>query len=436
MHTLLKSIYFISIVLLISGCKKIHEDSLVQINEIPPDDLHLLDKMGIQTEFFLQQKLFEINKIKSGKLSARNQPSIINGLWTTEGPGNLGGRINTIAINPTNENILFVGFSHGGAYRTLDGGLNWDPVFDDEASLYVSDIAIDPKDSRIIYLATGDHSGGFYCGQGNGIYKSYDNGQNWTHLGLSETRVLSEIQIDYNNTNIVYAAALGYSYEKNEHRGLYKSNDGGQSWNQILYINDSAGITDIALHPVDPNILFAVSWNKLGTNNRSIINGPDGQIFKSINGGQSWIKLKNGLPSDSINGRIAIDVCKSYPNIMYARYVRTYSCNGQSGNHLFGLYRSDDTGESWKKLPALDTASGLPCNCLGGFGWYFHSIAVNPKDPDDLFIMGVEMFRSRDGGNHWELAVPEWSTYEVHADKHELRFYENGDFLLATDGGL
>ncbi len=420
----------------LSFCSKEKYNHTKSNLEIPPDDLHLLDKLGLPSEEFLQHRAYEINKLKTNQLNSRNNPSIYKGLWTTEGPGNLGGRVNTIAINPINENIIFIGFSHGGAYRTLDGGMTWAPVFDNEISLYISDIAIDPNDTRIIYLTTGDHNGGFYCGQGNGIYKSQDNGDTWSYIGLSETRVLSEILIDYKNSNILYAASLGYSYEKNNHRGLYKSNDGGASWTKILFINDSAGITDIAIHPVDPNIIFAVSWNKLGTNNRSIINGPDGQIYKSVDAGNHWTKLTNGLPSDSINGRIAIDIAKSQPNIMYARYVRTYSCNGQSSNHLFGLYKSVNTGDSWEKLPALEAGSGLECDCLGGFGWYFHSIAVNPKDPDDIFIMGVDMFRSKNGGLNWELAVPDWSVYEVHADKHELRFMSNGDFLLATDGGL
>ena len=435
----MKSNFILLIVLITSSvifqCTHSTKNNSVDlISNIPPDDLYLLDKMGVPTEEFLQQREEEIASYKKQQLSLRNSPNSIPGIWTTQGPGNLGGRVNTIAVNPKNENIIFIGFSHGGAYRTLDGGKTWTAIFDNETTLYISDIAIDPVDTRKIYIATGDHSGGFYCGQGNGIYKSIDNGDTWKNIGLNETRVLSEIMIDYQNPQFIYAASLGYSYEKNEHRGLYKSIDGGTNWNKILYINDSAGITDIAMHPLNPKILFAVSWNKLGLNNRGVVNGPDGQIYKSIDAGANWKKLTKGLPTDSINGRIAIAISESEPNIIYARYVRTY--NECGGNNLYGIFRSNDTGENWTELPALNPGSGLDCDCLGGFGWYFHSIALNPKDPNDLFILGIELFRSLDGGEHWDMADPPWFTYEVHADKHDLVFLKNGDFLLATDGGL
>jgi photosystem II stability/assembly factor-like uncharacterized protein len=433
---ILHFISFISLCLCIS-CNHLQQtNSGIQEMNIPPDDLHLLDKMGIPTEEFLKLREQEIAKYKSNGMDLRNSPDVIPGQWTVQGPGNLGGRVNTIAINPKNENTIFIGFSHGGAYRTTNGGQSWVPVFDKESTLYISDIAIDPVDTRIIYIATGDHSGGFYCGQGNGIYKSTDNGDTWKNIGLEETRVLSEIIIDYKNPNIIYAASLGYSYAKNEHRGLYKSKNGGLTWSKILYLNDSAGITDIAMHPVDPNILFAASWNKLGLNNRAMTTGPDGQIFKSVDGGLNWKKLTNGLPSDSINGRIAIAIAESEPSIMYARYIRIYSCSLQPSNNLYGIYVSYDTGETWFEVPALEPGSGLNCDVTGGFGWYFKSIAVNPLDANDLFIMGVELFRSFNGGYSWELAVPAWHTYEVHADKHALEFLSNGDYLLGTDGGL
>lgn len=428
-------LFLISLFFSFQCCQTTKNEIPILNAPIPPDDLYLMDKMGIPTPAFLQKRDELIASIKQQTIF-RNSPYLFSGLWTIEGPGNLGGRINTIAVNPKDENIIFIGFSHGGAYRTLDGGQSWTSIFDNESTLYISDIAIDPMDTRIIYIATGDHSGGFYCGQGNGLYKSQDNGISWKQIGLSETRILSEILIDYENPKTIYAASLGYSYQKNEHRGIYKSDNGGISWNKILYINDSTGITDIAMHPKDPTILFAVSWNKLGLNNRGVVNGPNGQIYKTTDGGTNWALLKDGLPSDSINGRIAIAISESDPNIMYARYVRNYRCNGQLSNNFYGLFISTDTGESWKEQPALEAGSGLDCNCLGGFGWYFHSIAVNPKDPYDLFILGIDLFRSLDGGHHWDLAVPDWSSYEVHADKHDIIFLKNGDYLLATDGGL
>lgn len=406
------------------------------IDAIPPDDLHFLDKAGIPSEFFLEKRKFEIDQIKSKSINNRNTPQNISGLWTTQGPGNLGGRVNTIAIHPKNEDIIFIGFSHGGAYRTLNGGQTWTSIFDDQSSLYISDIAIDPINPNTVFLATGDHSGGYYCGQGEGIFKSTDMGSTWNYSGLKETRILSKILINNNNTNIIYAGSLGYSYAKNEHRGLYKSTDGGLSWKKILYLSDSSGVTDMVMNPKNPDELYVAFWNKLGTNSRSMTVGPDGQIFKTTDGGSQWVKLKNGLPSDSINGRIALALCETEPNVLYARYVRTYRCGNSNGNHLYAIYKSSDSGQSWEDTEGVGPNTGLACGELGGFGWYFQTIAVNPQDPNDVMVMGVDMFRSFDGAKTWEPAVPSWNTYEVHADKHDLVYFSNGDMLLGTDGGL
>ncbi len=402
----------------------------------PPDDLYLLDKMGLPDESFLEKRAYEINSFKREKSLYRNGSINFTGQWTTQGPGNLGGRINTIAVHPSNEKIIFIGFSHGGAFRTLDGGKNWESVFDQELSLSVSHIAFDPISPSTLYLGTGDDSGGFYCGQGNGIYKSIDLGKSWTYIGLKETRVISEIAVNNKNPKILYVAALGYSYGKNEHRGLYKSTDGGLNWNKILYLNDSSGVTDIAMNPQNPDILYVAFWNKLGTANRSFVSGPDGQIFKTTDGGQNWKRLTEGLPSDSLNGRIAIAIAESEPNILYARYIRTHMCGRNVTNNLYEIYKSSDGGEHWIDLDAVGPNTGLDCDVTGGFGWYFGNISVNPKNPDDLFVLAVDLFRSHDGGKTWEPAAPDWSGYEVHADKHELVYLKNGNLLLGTDGGL
>lgn len=421
-----------------NACKEGHSNnpSNPNLETIPPDDLYFLDKVGEPTVAFLALRENEINFFKKSIQLNRAGPMVIPGNWTTQGPGNLGGRINTIAINPKNENIIFIGFSHGGVYRSLDGGKNWSPVFDNETNLYIGSIEIDPINTNTVYIGTGDPNGGFFCGQGNGIYKSLDNGNTWIHLGLTETRIISKIIVDFKNPNIVYAGSLGYSYQKNEHRGVYKSMDGGLNWSKVLFINDSCGISDLVIHPQNPETLFAVSWNKLGLNNRGIVSGPDGQIYKSTNGGQSWKKLSGGLPTDSLNGRIALAISKSNPNLLYARYIRTYLCDNQTSNNLYAIYKSDDLGENWIELPSLEPGSGLECGDTGGFGWYFQNIAISPTDPNELYIMAVNLFFSDDGGSNWVLAEPRNGAVDVHADKHIIAFFKNGDYLLGTDGGL
>lgn len=429
---------FLINVTLFNSCikKQLNVINIHHVETIPPDDLYLLDKIGESTPEFLALREHEIEYFKKSVHLNRSAPIVIPGDWTTQGPGNLGGRINTIAINPVNENIIFIGFSHGGAYRTLDGGKNWTSIFDQETNLYIGSIEIDPINTNTIYIGTGDPNGGFYCGQGNGIYKSIDNGKTWKHLGLTETKIISKVIVDYNNPQTIFVASLGYSYQKNEHRGVYKSIDGGQNWNKVLYINDSSGITDLVMHPEDPQILLAVSWNKLGLNNRGIVSGPDGQIFKSINGGNTWKKLTNGLPSDSLNGRIALAISKSNPSILYARYIRTYRCNNALTNNLYAIYKSTDTGENWTELPSLESGSGLDCEDTGGFGWYFQQIAISPNNPNELFVMAIELFYSDDGGHNWVIPTPRNGPVDVHADKHAMSFFKNGDYLLGTDGGL
>jgi photosystem II stability/assembly factor-like uncharacterized protein len=343
--------------------------------------------------------------------------------WIVRGPANLGARINTVAVHPNDEDIIYVGFSRGGVWRTTDGGINWEPIFDDQLFLAIGDIEFDSANPDIIYVGTGDPNISSHPGIGNGVYKSQDGGDTWEHLGLAPQCIISQVRVHPENPDIVFAAAMGLPFERNNERGLYRSDDAGQSWSQVLFISDQAGIIDMALHPTNPDIIYAAGWDRIRSNTESIITGTGAKIYKTTNGGNDWEMLNDGLPLQSI-GRIGLAVTPAAPDAVYALYVGNDS-------QFYDVFRSNDAGDSWVSTEPEGELPGL-----GGFGWYFGKIEVSPSDPEDFFVLGVDLWRTVDGGATYFMASPPWWSYEVHADKHDLVFLASGNILLATDGGL
>ena len=352
------------------------------------------------------------------------------GAWTVQGPGNIGARVNTIAVHPTDPDVIYIGYAGGGVWKTSDGGVNWSPIFDEQPFLAIGDIALDPTDPQIVYVGTGDPNVSGYPAIGDGVYKSTDGGQSWVHLGLAETYITSKIAIDPSDPSTLYVSTMGLPFEPGEDRGLYKSTDGGLNWEQILFPSPQAGICDFLLDPQDPQTIYAAGWDRIRNNFESIVTGPSSRIFKSTDGGQNWIILAGGLPLDDL-GRIGLAMSGTNPNVIFAEYVGTNS-------QLYGIYRTQNGGQNWTQVPT-GPSTGLDDGALGGFGWYFAKIRVNPANDNDLFLLGVDLWRTQDGGQTWAPATPPWWTYNVHADKHDLVFGTAGsdyDFLLATDGGL
>ncbi|MFZ4544542.1 MAG: VPS10 domain-containing protein [Saprospiraceae bacterium] len=371
------------------------------------------------------EKALAIAKFQMDELQARNRGAADQ--WETQGPFNIGARVNTIAVHPQNEKIIYLGFSRGGVFKTVDGGISWKPIFDEQPFLSIGVIKIDPKNPEIVYVGTGDPNIGYYSSVGDGIWKSTNGGQSWTNIGLKDQRIISKIEIDPLDSKIIYVAAMGLPFKKTTERGLYKSTDGGLTWNKKLYVSDSTGICDLAINPANPNIIYASCWDRIRNNKTNFAAGFASGIYKSSNGGDNWIKLNNGLPTGKLS-RVGITICKSQPNILYSIFV-----SGEDFNHE-GIYRSNDSGSSWQKV-ANDPDSDLPEGILGGFGWYFSGIDISPVDPEDVFVLGVDLWRSKNGGKNWQKAAPDWSQYNVHADKHDFQRTQSGKFFLATDGG-
>lgn len=357
------------------------------------------------------------------------------GEWMTQGPGNIGARINTIAVNPKSPDEIYLGFSTGGLFKTTDGGESWESIFEENLFLSVSAIQIDPNDDNIVYIGTGDHNITGYPFIGDGVYKSMDRGTTWEAMGLEEESIISRIGMSASNSQVVYAAAMGIPFERNSKRGLYKSIDAGTSWQQVLYVNDSTGIIDLIVDPVDENIVYAASWTRIRNNLESTITSDDAHIYKTIDGGENWTMLEGGLPMENVT-RIGLSLSGQDRNTLFASYSGPNgrdSCN-TGGNDLTGIYKTTDGGSTWEDILGPDDTDGLPCRVQGGFAWYFGQVRVNPSDDNDIFLLGVDIYRTTDGGATWEIAAPPWFVYDVHADKHDLVFIED-EAILATDGG-
>lgn len=366
-----------------------------------------------------------VNAMEEAVRSESNSRS--EGSWKLEGPGNIGARANCLAVSPHNSNIIIAGFSAGGLWRSMNGGTTWESIFDKQAYLSIGCIDFHPTNPNKIVVGTGDPNVSGYPSIGDGIYVSEDLGSTWAQMGLEATRIISNIKVSRQHPNTIYASAMGTPMIKTNDRGLYKSENGGNSWQQILFVNDSTGVSDFVVHPQNDEIIYAITWNRIRNNKQSLVGGPDAKVYRSTNGGDSWEVLQNGLPDGSYS-RLAIDISISNPNVLYVSYT------GFPGYNLEGVFHTEDGGDSWSEIDATEEA-GMDENILGGFGWYFGKIKINPKNENDVFVLGVDMYRYNATTQLWTRAVPQWFTYEVHADKHDLVFNEE-QMYLATDGGV
>ncbi len=259
---------------------------------------------------------------------------------------------------------------------------------------------------------------------GGGVFKSTDGGESFEYIGLAECRIISKILVNPDNPDQVFAGAMGVPFVETEDRGLYRSDDGGESWTKIFSVSDDSGITDMVMNPQNPEEIYVANWNRIRTVFESVVSGEEGGIFKTSDGGDNWIELTNGLPEGPV-GRIGLKLWDGDPSKVYALYVGVDS-------QLQGIFKSDDSGASFSEI----STEGIAENALGGFGWYFAKLGLSPFDEDEISVLGVDMFSTTDGGSSWFQSVPDWWTYEVHADKHDMEYIGDGDILLATDGGL
>jgi len=344
--------------------------------------------------------------------------------WILRGPTNIGGRISDIEMSPTSFDTIYAGIASGGVFKSTDAGLNWFPIFDESYTLSIGDLVVDPTNPNIIYVGTGEVNGGggSVTYGGNGVYKSTDGGISWIHLGLEPTEYISRIVIDPINPQRVFLGAMGKLFGKNYERGLYRSTDGGVSWQNKLFISDSTGCIDVAINPGNPDIVYAAMWERIRRPDRRSYGGSTCGLYRSTDGGENWLELVNGIPNNSPSvGRIGISVCESAPEIIYAIYADNIG-------YFAGVYKSINDGESWIRT----NDSGLS-GLFSSFGWWFGNIRVDPGNPANVFVLGLDVYKTTNGGSSWS-----YSSGSMHVDQHGMYIHPlNPNFIVAgNDGGV
>lgn len=366
----------------------------------------------------MDQAIAQSKTIKSSRQSQAND-------WELVGPLNTGGRITDIAIAPDDNDRFYITTAVGGVFRTTDRGANWESIFDEIGKPSIGNIAIAPSNANRIYVGTGEANGSATSGAffGDGIYRSDNGGDSWANIGLNESEHIGRIVVDPTDADRLFAAATGKLYGKNDERGIYRTTDGGSEWEQVLFVTDSTSAIDIVMNPVNTDILFAAMWERTRKPWQRDYGGETSAIHRSEDGGNTWELLENGLPAvDAQTGRIGLSISESNPDVVYARYT-----TNEITNQFDAIYKSDDSGDSWTEVP-----TGTISNIDASFGWYFGNLRVDPSDPDEIYVLGQGIARSRNGGQTWQ------NVGGMHVDHHALEYSktDNQMILAGNDGGL
>ncbi len=370
------------------------------------------------------------------------------------GPFRTGAWISDIAVpeNPSKKDIFtfYIASRNGGVWKTVNNGTTFYPIFDNYGVNSIGSIEIAPLDSKIVWVGTGDDSNARSSYHGNGIYKSTDSGKTFTNMGLTDSHHIGKIIIHPTDPNIVYVAVMGHLFSKNSERGVFKTIDGGENWEKILFINDGTGISDICMNFQNPDIIFAASYEKQRLPWHFEAGGENSRIYRTTDGGKSWKMLTNGLPNGKL-GRIGIDICRSVPNTIYAviQNLNPKSNPNKKKETIFDpltdhsydklvggeVYRSDNNGDTWGKVNPSEV------DVSGKAAYSFNEIYVDPINPENLYIISDQMLYSENGGRNW----PGWKKW-----KERTLFKNNfGDIrtfwidpknpnhmLLGSDGGV
>jgi photosystem II stability/assembly factor-like uncharacterized protein len=351
------------------------------------------------------------------KNSAKKE-SIYDGLKLRSiGPAFMSGRIAAIAIHPENENIWYIGVASGGVWKTVNSGTTWTPIFDDQSTFAIGAVAIDPINHNTIWVGTGEDVGGRHIAYGDGVYKSTDAGITWKNMGLKDSQHVSRIIVHPENSNVIWVAAQGPLWNKGGDRGLYKSIDGGETWNKTLGNSEWTGVTELVMDHKNPNTLYAATWDRHRTVAAYMGGGPGSGLHKSTDGGDTWTKLKTGLPTDQM-GKTGLAISHHNPNTLYAAI--------ELPRRTGGVYKSDDAGNSWTKQSNTVT---------GGTGpHYYQEMYASPHHEGRLYLMDNNLQISEDGGKTFY----RMNEKNKHGDNHAIAFRKNDPnyLLVGSDGGL
>ena len=372
--------------------------------------------------------------------------------WRQIGPASMSGRISDIAVYEPNTNIWYVGTAHGGVWKTVNNGTTFEAQFQDHGLMSIGDIAVSQSNQDLVYVGSGESNNRQSTSWGDGIYKSTDGGKSYTNIGLKSSKHINRIVIDPRDNDVVWVAATGPLFGPGGERGIFKTTDGGKTWKQTLKVDDDTGANDLVIDPTDDKILYASSYQRRRTSCCMNGGGPGSGIWKSTDGGETWTRLKNGLPEGAL-GRIGLDVYRKRPNILYAIVEgpaagrgggqgapapqagrgAAEEAPGQAGRgrglatgvnaNAIGLYRSDDGGATWRKV-----------NNNNPRPMYFSQVRIDPNDPDVIFMGGVDLQMSTDGGKTVNTAAAS----VIHSDHHAIWInpHNSNHVIIGNDGGL
>lgn len=360
--------------------------------------------------------------------------------WRAVGPQMQGGRIESITVPSGETSTFYVGVGSGNLWKTVNNGTTWTPIFEKQSTFAIGDVAVAESDPNVVWVGTGEVLMARSSYAGTGVFKSLDAGETWHHMGLTETHHIGKVLIHPIDPDIVYVTAIGHLFTFNEERGLFRTVDGGATWEKVLYINERVGVVDLVMDPSDPTTLYATAWERTRKAWGHTASGEGSGIYRTTDGGDSWEKLTNGFPSGHGVGRIAVDVAPSNPDVVYALLDNHFpdpdSTSEERGPTRIGgeVYRSDDRGDTWRKV----NQEPVPA------GYDFCIIEIAPDNEDVVYVPGQRFLASEDGGGTYRQIegtlvhlLPHGSRV-LHLDQHELWINpRDGDhMILGNDGGL
>jgi photosystem II stability/assembly factor-like uncharacterized protein len=328
------------------------------------------------------------------------------------GPATMGGRIDDLAVLETNPAVFYVGAATGGLWKTMNNGTTWQVLFDDlDDVVSIGDIAITADDPNTVWVGSGENNNRQSGSWGNGVYKSIDGGHTWKHMGLRESKHIARIVIDPIDHDVVYVAALGSLYGPGKERGVFKTTDGGLTWSNVLFVNEDTGATELVQDPTNNKVLYAATYQRRRATWGMNGGGPGSAIHKSSDAGRTWTKLTNGIPSGPL-GRIGMDIYRRNPNILYARIQHDTES---------GTYRSDDAGLTWRKMSNVNPRP-----------MYFSQIRIDPNNDLRVYVLGVQVHISDDGGKTFV------ENGTMHSDHHAMWINPNNSnhIIDGNDGGV
>ncbi|MFN2380299.1 MAG: WD40/YVTN/BNR-like repeat-containing protein [Bacteroidales bacterium] len=366
----------------------------------------------------------------------------VKGEWTFIGPEIMSGRISDVDVPAGSDSIIYAASASGGIWKSGNGGTTWFPVMEKEASSSVGDIAIAPSDPDIIYAGMGEANAYRSGMSGTGMYRSSDAGNSWTYTGLAETGTIGRVIVHPANPDIVYVAAAGKTWINSPDRGVYRTIDGGLTWDKIFYLNEGAGCIDLVMDPSDPDLMIAAMWNRKREKWNNPYPGDNDGVYRTTDGGTTWEELTTGLPDAADAGRIGLDFSESNPDVVYA-VIDNHASTGEERPDGYGrgametvkygceVYRSNDKGVSWKKVSPQDEFMERVYN---SYGYIFGQIVVDPSDENHVFVLGVPLIESGDGGITWNRI----SYQGLHSDHHALWVSPSDpDYIInGNDGGI